>query len=337
MIEMDHFLKAACGKIPQGLTFQPSDANLNEYFQETKKTDEEETGEIDTHETEQQHSTPIDPKYPANTKIIALDTTNFTLGEIPDGLVGAVRASIITKAPEKPSHSLEKYGPYMVPITNQNKELVYRNTFRALFGKENRTNTPDCRKTLDHIRSWLERHLQKEIVKKNENSLVLLDGSLIAGFVGDPTFILKDIISNAADNGNTIVAISKSTGLTLKNTRRNILTLVDDAQGPCYVGDIKRNITQDSSRYLGEVYVAKLTTLGQPFRIDIPKNSPLTHDEIFSQVSGLAGDYGYPEELKLAHMTCVLSSIEIIELQAAAIALHGLTMKEELRPKIFPL
>jgi hypothetical protein len=51
----------------------------------------------------------------------------------------------------------------------------------------------------------------------------------------------------------------------------------------------------------------------------------------------LAGDYGYPEELKLAHMTCVLSSIEIIELQSAAIMLHGLSMKEELRPKIFPL
>jgi hypothetical protein len=337
MIEIDHFVKAACGKIPEGLTFQPSDASLTEYFQEAKKTDEEEPTQIDPHETEQQNPTPIDPKYPIDTQVIALDTTNFTLGEIPDGLVGAVRASIITKAPGKTSHSLEKYGPYMVPITNQNKEIVYKNTFRALFGQENNSTPPDCHKTLDRIRSWLERHLQKEISKKSKNSLILLDGSLIAGFVGDPTFILKGIISEATANGNTLVAISKSTGLTLKGTMRNILSLLDDVQGPCYISDIKKHITQNPSRYLGEVYVAKLTTLGEPFRIDIPKDSPLTHDEVFSQLAGLAGDYGYPEELKLAHMTCVLSSIEIIELQAAAIALHGLSMKEELRPKIFPL
>jgi len=41
----------------------------------------------------------------------------------------------------------------------------------------------------------------------------------------------------------------------------------------------------------------------------------------------------------LAHMTCVFSGIEILELQAAATALHGLVLKKEVdvRPKIFPL
>jgi hypothetical protein len=337
VIEIDPFVKAVCNKIPQGLTFQPSDADLTEYFQETKRIDEEEATQLELHEPEKKESTPINPKYPLDSEVVAIDTTNFTLGNLPDGLVGAVRASIITKSPGKTSHSLEKYGPYMAAITNQNKEILFKNTFRAIFGKDNESTVPDCYKVLDRIRSWLERFLQQETVKNRKNSLILLDGSLIAGFVGDPTFILRGILADAAANGNIVVAISKSTGLTLRENMSNILSLLDGVQGPCYISDIKKHITQNPDRYLGEVYVAKLTPLGEPFRIDIPKSAPIPHNEVFSQLAGLAGDYGYPEELKLAHMTCVLSSIEILELQAAAIALHGLSMKEELRPKIFPL
>ena len=337
MIEIDSFVKAVCTKIPEGLTFHPSDASLTEYFPEAKKIDAEEPAELEFKEPEKQEQVTINPKYPLDTEVIAIDTTNFTLGNIPDGLVGAVRASIITKPSGSTNHSMEKYGPYMAAITNQNKETIFKNTYIAIFGKENDSTPPDCYKTLDRIRSWLERHLQKEIVKSRKNSLILLDGSLIAGFVGDPTFILKGILSDAAANQNTIVAISKSTGLTLRENMHNILSLLDGVTGPCYISDIKKHITQTQERYLGEVYVAKLTPLGEPFRIDIPKDSPLSHDEVFTKLAGLAGDYGYPEELKLAHMTCVLSSIEIIELQAAAIAIHGLSMKEELRPKIFPL
>jgi hypothetical protein len=36
-------------------------------------------------------------------------------------------------------------------------------------------------------------------------------------------------------------------------------------------------------------------------------------------------------------MTSVFSSIEVIELQAAAINLHGLVMKENVRRKLFPM
>ncbi|MCR3906986.1 MAG: DNA double-strand break repair nuclease NurA [Tenericutes bacterium] len=337
MIDIEVFMKAICNKIPPGLTFEPSDANLDEYFQETAKTEEEEDSSLEYEDSVEQESVPIDPRYPIDSQVLAIDTTNFTLGQIPDGLVGALRASIIKKSPGKTSHSLERYGPYLVPITNQNKAMVYKDTFRALFGRENTSVPPDNHKTLDRFRSWFERYLQRETARNNKNSLILLDGSLIGGFVGDPTFILKGILKDAAANGNTIVAMSKSTGLTLKGSRCNILSLLDGVQGPCYIGDIKKRITQNPERYLGEVYVAKLTPLGQPFRIDILKDSPLSHDEVFSQIAGLAGDYGYPEELKLAHMTCILGSIEIIELQAAAIGLHGLSMKEELRPKIFPL
>jgi hypothetical protein len=51
----------------------------------------------------------------------------------------------------------------------------------------------------------------------------------------------------------------------------------------------------------------------------------------------LSREHGYPEELKLAHMTSVFSAIEVIELQAAAINMHGLMMKENVRRRLFPM
>lgn len=338
MIEIDKLVSAMCSKIPAGLMFEPSETSLTDYFPETQESDSEESAPIEFNgELKSEQPVYFSSSFPIENQVVAIDTTNFTLGQIPDGLVGAVRASIITKPAGKTSHSLEKYGPYLVPITNQNRNQIYKRIFKEIYGTETDADAPDVYKTLDRVRSWLERYLQMQVIKNCKDSIILLDGSLIGGTIGDPTFVLRNILSDATLNGNSIIAISKSTGLTLQGSYKNILSLLDDVPGPCYIGKIKDHITQESGRYFGEVYVAKLAPLGEPFRVDIPKDAPLSHDVIFSKVAGLAGDYGYPEELKLAHMTCVLSSIEIIELQSAAIALHGLGLKESLRPKIFPL
>ena len=338
MLEVDKVVPTICGKIPEGLTFEPSDINLTDYFVSTTKGDEEEVNFVSGDEEEDwTKARSIIPKYPIDSQVVAIDSTSITLGQLPDGLVGAVRASIIIKPAGKTSHSLERYGPYLVPVTNQNKDLLYRALYKAVYCKETKTHAPDCFKTLDRVRNLLERHIQLEVAKHYSNSLILIDGSLIGGTVADPRVVMRKIIADSALNGNSIVAISKSTGLTLQQTKRNILSLLDNHHGPCCIGGVKDHITQKKARYLGHIYVAKLTPLGEPFRVDIPENTSIPHSEIFTQVAGLAGDYGYPEELRLAHMTCVLSSIEIVELQSAAIVLHGLTMKEELRPKIFPL
>ena len=336
MIDVEAFLNSISNKIPTGSTFLPSDTDLNKSFQK-KLNNKNKDFQVEFELKEKLQSIPIYPKYPISRQVLAIDTTNFTLGQITDGLVGALRGSIVIKPTRRTTHSLERYGPYLVPITNQNKVEVYKNTFLRLFGRKNTSFPPDNYKTLDRLRDWFERYLQREIVRNHKDSLILFDGSLIGGFVGDPTFILKGIIEDASKNNNTIAALSKSTGLTLKGSNRNILSLLEGIQGPCYIGHIKKNIIQNPERYLGEVYVAKLTPLGEPFRIDIPEDTPISHDEILSQIAGLAGDYGYPEELKLAHMTCILGSIEIIELQAAAMDLLDLDLKEKLRPKIFPL
>ncbi|MGZ7129284.1 MAG: hypothetical protein ACXVIS_09670, partial [Halobacteriota archaeon] len=105
----------------------------------------------------------------------------------------------------------------------------------------------------------------------------------------------------------------------------------------CYVGDLREHITQQKDRYVGCVYVGRLAPQGEAFRFDIPEDTVLPHDTIFSMMSGLSGEHGYPEALKLAHMTSVFSSIEVLELQAAAIKLHGLELKDNVRRKLFPM
>jgi hypothetical protein len=50
---------------------------------------------------------------------------------------------------------------------------------------------------------------------------MLLDGSLIGGTVANPGSFVKKIINNAAKNGNSIAAISKSTGLVLQRSLRH--------------------------------------------------------------------------------------------------------------------
>ena len=85
----------------------------------------------------------------------------------------------------------------------------------------------------------------------------------------------------------------------LQRSRRSILSLLEGAPGPCYVGGVRNHIEQQPERYLGEIYVARLTPCGEPFRVDLPDDAPKSHEDILSELSGLAGDYGYPEELKL--------------------------------------
>jgi len=340
MIEIEKIVSTITGGLAIGTTFQPSEVGLTDYFVGSEGGEEDEdTGKVAIDAlTEPLYPQPIEPVYPLNRKVIAIDSTSFGLGFVPDGIVSAIRLSVIIKEAGRTNHSLERYGPYIIPVTNQNKEALYHNLYRTVYGKDPKgIHAPDCVKMLDRVRDLLERYVQLEVAKNFKESLILLDGSLIGRTVALPEFFTRRILDHAMGNGNSVVAISKSTGLTLEPSQRSILSLLDGVCGPCHVSGVKDHISQDKDRYFGDIYVAKLTPLGEPFRIDIPGNAPIKHSQILSEVAGLAGEYGYPEELKLAHMTCVFSSLEILELQAVAVATHHLIMKEELRRKLFPL
>jgi len=80
-------------------------------------------------------------------------------------------------------------------------------------------------------------------MKSYTNALVLIDGSLMAGAVADPMFVIKNLIQAAHRNRNTIVALSKSTTLTLRENQLSIFSLIDRVAGVCYLGDLRKHLS----------------------------------------------------------------------------------------------
>lgn len=334
MFDIKNILTILSHRPSEGCDFEPSDVHLTTSFHAPEKEAQEEYIEIDY--TPDMVQVPIAPAYPKDLQVIAIDSTSYPLGEIPDGLVCATRASVIVKPAGGNSPQLQSYGPFVTAITNQNKDDLYGQLYKLVCHTTLNVNTPEVNKMMDRIRNLLERYLQLLVMKNVKDSLVLLDGSLVGATVANPMSLIREILDVGAANNNSIVAISKGTILSLKKSKRNILSLLDGVEGPGYIGGIKKVIEQAEVKYAGDIYVVKLTPFGEPFRLDIATNAPMPHGQILNMVAGLAGDYGYPEELKLAHSTCVHSSVEIMELQAFAIKNHNLQIKESLRSKLFP-
>jgi len=338
MLQMDDILSAVQGDVREHLIFEPSTVDLAECFVSPSKSDEDDADIVDIEgQANWARVQQIASVYPADTDVIAIDSTSFQLGQLPEGLVGAVRASVIIRPAGEVNRHLQLYGPYLFPLTNQNKDACYGRLYEVVHKKQSPDRAPDLTRILNRVRALIERAIQLKVMSAHKDSLILLDGSLIASTVGDPRSTIQRLVDEAALNQNSIVALSKSTRLTLQNSKRSITSLLDNSTGPCFVGGIKEHIIQQIEKYVGDIYVARLTSLGHIFRIDIPLNTAVSHSDIFAQIAGLAGEHGYPEELRLAHMTCVLSCIEILELQAAAMQLFGLTLEENLRQELFYL
>jgi len=337
MFDVSNLVAELYRQQPNHLVFELTDVQLTDIVIPTTKKDEETPRFASVDLQDQPPICSFNPRFPLNDLVVAIDSTSVVLGYVPEGLVGAIRASVIIKPEGTTNHQMQRYGPYLVVVTNYNKDDLYATICRLVYGEAPIGGTPQNRKTLDRLRNLLERYLQFQVVSSYSKALVLLDGSLVAGAVADPTFVIRNLVNEASVNRNTLVALSKSTTLTLKSNRLGILSLIDGIPGICYVGDLRECLTQDKTRYFGCVYVGRLTPQGEAFRFDIPENGAVPHDLVFSLVSGISSEHGYPEELKLAHMTSVFSSIEVIELQAAAISLHGLKMRDNVRRKLFPM
>lgn len=272
-------------------------------------------------------------------RIIAIDATSTKLGIIEDGLLGVVRISTIIREINEKNHRLERYGPKLVDITNQNKYERYKKLYQIVFGDGSPPSVaPDNSEMLDRIRNLYEKYIQISAIKSNQDSLILIDGSLIGGTVDTPKKIINEMIMETQKNNNTLIAISKKTGLTLKNSGKSILSLIDNQVSPIFLGPLNSYLeVRNAKKYLGEIYVAKLSTHGESFRIDIPPNLDEDVNRIFNQLASTCGYYGYPEELKFAHTTCIHSHVEMLALQAFAIQKYKMGIEKNIRNLIFPL
>jgi len=332
MLNVGKLVETFKSAVDVGTTFRPYDVDLNLFF--PAHVEEKELEETLTLRPGAKISVgKMSPALPKG-RVVAIDTTSITLGHVKDGSVGAIRGAIVVREPDKKNIRVERYGPYLIAPTNQNKQAIYEKMRKAVFKVTKRAHSPNYVKMIDRARSFLEKLLQLEAARTYTNSLLLFDGSLISGTIDSPKQFVSEVLNSAAAHGNDIAAISKRTGLSLELTKRSILSVLEGICGPCYA-EVKPYISQKKERYLGNIYVGKFTLQGEPFRVDIPDNSPSKHVSILSWLTGLAGDYGYPEELKMAHVLCIHSSIEVLELQSAAARIYGMEIKEDIRKKIF--
>ena len=100
--------------------------------------------------------------------------------------MAALRASVVTKLAGEDRHRLERYGPYLIAVTTANKDRIYKNLYRTVYGEPIVSPVPDLANIVDRMRNIFERHIELEVAKRSRNSLILLDGSLIGGTVANP-------------------------------------------------------------------------------------------------------------------------------------------------------
>lgn len=142
MIEIDSVESALTGRIPKGATFRPSEVSLDECLSSSQKDDVPDDSESAVREEWEKEIRPLTPKYPAEATVVAIDSTGFALGYVPEGLVAALRASVVTRLAGESKHRLERYGPYLIALTNANKEDIYQNLYRTIYG-ESTASIPD--------------------------------------------------------------------------------------------------------------------------------------------------------------------------------------------------
>ena len=112
MLDLNELWATICLDLPEALPFQPSDVDLNKGFISTTKSDDEEPASVAINEREgKEQLRRIEPVYPKDVQAVGIDATSLSLGDLPDGIVGAVRAALVRKPAQAVNHRLELYGP----------------------------------------------------------------------------------------------------------------------------------------------------------------------------------------------------------------------------------
>jgi len=286
-------------------------------------------GEIELDETitlnEMRESTKNLPYSSEVKPISAVDTSSVRLGETDRGILSALRIAIIVHELDK-EPVYERFGPYIVHLTEGNKHKIY-NFFRTQFFNLDplkESETPQLIKMTDRIRNFLERIAQQIAASAIDRGIALLDGSLTGGTIDTPKGMLKKAVDIAHSHSNSVVAISKKSWLQTVEGKKLIDLLEADAR-PCYT-DIHNQIdTRSAERFLGRVFVVKFTSDGFAFRVDVSPSRGETPLETLPSLAASCSFYnGYPEPLRQAHIHTYFTANEVLAYQAYAIERYKL-------------
>jgi hypothetical protein len=263
---------------------------------------------------------PLKPKN-EETPIAAVDTSSIKIGETSKGILIAVRGASVWK--KKRNYGYLRLGPFIFHITEENLKEVYNTLQKTYFPELNHQTSPNFMQIPMRIANLLEKWLQATLSKTTSSGLILFDGSLTAGTADTPTQQMKEILNNARERGNSVLAFSKMTTLRFNGY---LITDVLLAHKPPYLLEIFNLKPKPPLVLLGDIYVARLTNGNYAFRLDIDKEIPL--EQRVEAVEKLLGNdlflQSYPETLRLAHILCTFTANEVIAMQHFISQKYGL-------------
>lgn len=272
---------------------------------------------------------------------VAIDSGLARLGETEDGLIIALRGTIVIVTNGDTELNLYRTGP--IYLRNQDR-LRILHMIGASLNKpdifvELENDTPvkvksgvadDSQKYADRFRNWFERILQRIAVQAVSYGLVLIDGALTKNTRDTPTEFLNELEQLAVENGNAIVGISKQSRLQV-GTRSVRFWLSETPGTICY-----RRLSQLMSkelrqRVMGSTYAIRFSPSGATFRVDVkPTEGQTEYEAIETIFSSCLIRGGYPDILVRAHAHSYFTSPSMAELQAQCGAKYRLRAEPEL-------
>lgn len=316
-----------------GKEISPSILNLEGPFYDDYEKDEEEKIEFDFENLKLENIKKF-KKNGDGVDLAAIDVSTKELGVTEEGIVIAIRASIIKRVNSK--FYLYVFGPQILSINTKNKDDMYA-FIRKSLGFKDKDKTPDLIVLQDRIRNYIERLAQKEAVKCIKKGIILFDGTLIGETFDTPKTYVQYILDLAKKNKNSIIAISKKTRLISKKGTP-IVNLLSNKIEPCYL-DIN-NLIEDSykGRSLGNIFVCKFSIEGYSFRVDVSPYKTYTYTSLLDNFYyNSSFKIGYPEVLRYAHIYSYFTAKEVLELQCLAAIKYKLKFKKtyDARPILF--
>ncbi len=298
--------------------FQPFSTELIESMAQKPQTNNSPDLEGKTLSTLLTPLTPIQDK----TQVVGIDVSSIKIGETETGILCAVRGAVVWNLSHR--YKRLRIGPFPFHITEENKRELFSNLNSGFSSEPSFLHMP-LSETIGRLCSMVERWIQASISHSTNDSIILWDGSLTAGFPGSALNDVSYVLKAARNQHNSVLAFSKVTSIRFLGWR--ITDLVAKREGPCLfeVEDLPLSMTQSSNR-LGRIYVAKLAVNGSAFRLDVDR--ALTREDGVKSVRKLLGSelmyQGYPECLRLAHIYSTFTANDVIGIQSFLTHNYGL-------------
>ncbi len=266
---------------------------------------------------------PLTPRH-QETIIAAVDTSTIKIGETSTGIIIAIRGATVWK--QNRNYHYTRLGPFIFHITEENKNAVYNNIERAYFNVQylnSHQSAPNLLQMPTRLASLLERWLQMMLAKTVSDGLILFDGSLTSGTIDTPVQRMREILTTARKNHNTVLAFSKATSL---RANGYLITDLLPEREPPYLLETTGVRFKPPTVLLGDVYVARLNKANMAFRLDIDHEVPV--EKRMEAVEKLVGNdvlqQSYPETLRLAHILCTFTANEVLAMQHFTTRKHGI-------------